>query len=121
MKPVLEKVVNQTFVDKVNEFIQKKQLPATSLYKAAQMDRRLFSKVMADHEYKPSRDTALAIALALHLSLKEAEDLLTRAGFTLSHSNKRDIVIEYCFKKQIYDITDINLLLDKLDMKVLGR
>lgn len=121
LKPVLEKVVNQTFVDKVNEYIQKRELSVTSVYKAAQMDRRLFSKVMSDHEYKPSKDTAIAISLALHLTVDEVTDLLDRAGYSLSTSSKRDIVIEYFFREHIYDLTDINMVLDKLEMKSIGR
>ena len=85
------------------------------------MDRRLFSKVMSDHEYKPSKDTALAISLALHLTIDETRDLLERAGYSLSNSSKRDIVIEYFFREGIYSILDLNLVLHKLDLKIIGR
>ena len=121
LKPVLEKVVEQTFVDKVNEYIQKKGVPVPSVYKDEQMDRRLFSKIISDHEYKPSRDSVLAIALALHLTIEEANDLLSRAGYSFSYSSKRDIVIEYFFREQLYDINDINIVLDNLGLKGIGR
>ncbi len=118
---LLDKTKDLTFVEKVNRYIQSRGLRENALYKAAQMDRRLFSKVMSDAEYKPSRDTALAIAFALHLTADEAKDLLSRAGYTLSHSNKRDIVIEYFFRERVYDLQDINLVLTNLEMKCIGR
>ena len=91
------------------------------VYKAAQVDRRLFSKIVSDREYKPAKDTCVAFALALRLTLGEAEDLLSRAGYTLSHSSKRDVVIEYFFKEHIYDLNDINDILYQLEQKVIGR
>ena len=92
---MLEKATKLTFVEQVNEYIKNKGLRETTVYKAAQMDRRLFSKVMSDRTYKPSKDTALAMAYSLHLTLEEAEDLLDRAGYSLSNSDKRDIVMGF--------------------------
>ena len=84
------------------------------VYKAAQVDRRLFSKIVSDREYKPAKDTCVAFAFALKLTLPEAEDLLSRAGYTLSHSSKRDVVIEYFFKEHIYNLNDVNGVLYQL-------
>ena len=117
----LDRMMNRSFVEMAAEIIAAKGLRDSAVYKAAQMDRRLFSKIMSDRQYKPARDTAVAIALALRLTLPEAEDLLSRAGYTLSHSIKRDVVIEYFFREGIYDLTDINLVLDKLELKKIGR
>ena len=89
--------------------------------KAAQMDRRLFSKMMSDRNYKPSKDTAVALVIALELSLKQANDLLSRAGYALSHSNKRDVIIEYFIRERIYNLSDINEVLYRLDQKIIGR
>lgn len=91
------------------------------VYKAAQLDRRLFSKIMSDKDYKPAKDTAIAIAIALQLSLEEATDLLSRAGYTFSHSNKKDIIIEYFFRERIYKLDDINEVLFNLGQKIIGR
>jgi hypothetical protein len=112
---------NRTFVDEVIRHIRIRNLRDSEVYKAADIDRRLFSKMMSDRNYKPSKDTALAIAFALYLSLNETKDLLERAGYTLSHSNKRDIVIEYFFVEEIYKISDINEVLYNLGEKPLGR
>ena len=93
----------------------------SAIYNAAKMDRRLFSKIMSDRNYKPSKDTAIALVLALHLNLEQAEDLLKRAGYSLSHSNKRDIVIEYFIREEVYDLMVINDVLYKLGEKKIGR
>ena len=118
---MLENSINQTFVEKVNALIRQKNLRESTVYKAAQIDRRLFSKVMSDTYYKPSKDTALAIAYALELTIDQANDLLKRAGYSFSHSNKRDIVMEYFFREQVYKLDEINMVLDSLGLKTIGR
>ena len=117
----LDKTTNKTFVDALIAHINKKGLRDSEVYKAAQIDRRLFSKIMSDRQYKPSKDTAIAIALALRLTLSEATDMLSRAGYTFSHSNKKDIIVEYFFREQIYKLDDINEVLYNLGQKIIGR
>ena len=117
----LENTTNKTFVDTLIIHINKKGMRDSEVYKAAQIDRRLFSKIMSDRQYKPAKDTAIALAIALQLSLDEANDLLSRAGYTFSHSNKKDIIIEYFFRERIYKLDDINQVLFNLDQKIIGR
>ncbi len=117
----LDKTTNKTFVDALIAHINKKGLRDSEVYKAAQIDRRLFSKIMSDRQYKPSKDTAIAIALALRLTLSEATDMLSRAGYTFSHSNKKDIIVEYFFRERIYQLDDINEVLYNLGQKIIGR
>lgn len=117
----LDQLLDLSFVDMVIRYINEKGWRDSRVYKAAQMDRRLFSKIMSDRHYKPSKDTAIALVIALELSLKQAEDLLSRAGYTLSHSSKRDVIIEYFVREGIYNLSDINEVLYRLDQKILGR
>ena len=121
MLKTLEENMNQTFVDRLLYYINKKGLRDSEVYKAAQVDKRLFSKMVSNREYKPSKDTAVAFALALELSLDEVNDLLSRAGYTFSHSNKRDIIIEFFFREKIYNLIDANDVLFSLDQKLIGR
>ena len=120
-RSLIEEIKEPTFVEKVNTYIQQKELRETTVYKAAQIDRRLFSKVMSDLQYRPSKDTALAIAFALQLSLAEAHDLLSRAGYILSHSDDRDIIMDFFFSERLYDLDEINYVLTELGLKCIGR
>ncbi len=118
---ILEDNTNMSFVDKMLDYINIKHLRDSDVYKAAQVDRRLFSKIVSDRSYKPAKDTCIALSLALKLSLFEANDILSRAGYVLSHSSKRDVVIEYFFREQIYNLNDVNEILFRLEQKLIGR
>ena len=117
----LAATTNLTFVQKLEQHIRNKHLVEADVYKAALMDRRLFSKIICNNNYKPSKDTALALVFALKLNLGEAKDLLERAGYTLSHSIQRDIIIEYFIKERIYNLNNINAFLYNMDEKIIGR
>ena len=121
MLKTLEQNVNETFVDRMLYYINIKGVRDPEVYKAAQVDKRLFSKIVSNHEYKPSKDTVIALALALELSQDEANDLLSRAGYTFSHSNKRDIIIEFFFREKVYNLMDVNDVLYSLNQKLIGR
>ena len=117
----LDNYLNLTFVDMVTRYINILDWRDSKVYKAAQMDRRLFSKIMSDRNYKPSKDTALALAIGLKLNLIQVNDLLSRAGYVLSHSSKRDVIIEYFIREGKYNLSDINEVLYRLDQKIIGR
>ena len=112
--------LGMTFQQKLLTLIDAKGYSDPQVYRKANLDRKLFSKIRCNADYKPSKLTALALAIALELNLDEATDLLGRAGLALSPSSLTDMIVKYCITNQIYDIYDVNALLYEHDQQLLG-
>lgn len=115
---VLEQA-GETFSEMVLRKIDEEGLTDVQCYKKAHLDRKLFSKLRSSADYQPSKNTALALGLALELPLAEFTDLLEKAGYALSHASKRELIIEYFVAQKNYDFYEINQALDAFQQKVL--
>ena len=122
-EPSLEdmlETVDEGFSEMLLRKIDEKGMTDATCYKRANVDRRLFNKIKNNPGYRPSKQTALAFAIALELPMREAKELLMKAGYALTHSSKADIVVEYCIMTGNYNLIEINQVLFRLDLQPLG-
>jgi hypothetical protein len=115
----LEERRSASFSDVLFNFIDENEKTDVEVYKKAGLDRRHFSKIRSNNDYKISKKKAIALAIALQLNEKETDELLHSAGYSLSNSETFDLVILYCLENRIYDLDDVNQALDYFHEKTL--
>lgn len=111
MSKVLDALMSKaekTFAERLIFLIEQSGRSPTDIYTKAGITKQHFYKIKNHPDYKPTKETALAFAIALRLSLDETSDLIGRAGYTLSHSSKSDLIVEYFIKKGIYNVDAVN-------------
>lgn len=116
----LMKKSEETFSQMLLRIIQEKGLTDVQAYRKANVDRKLFSKIRGNPLYKPSKRTIFCFAIALELTMSEAEELLRKAGFAFSNCFKDDVIVSYFIENRKYDIYEINDILFQYDLPLLG-
>lgn len=117
----LNELAKDTFSEVLIRLAREKGVPPADLYHRAGLTRAHFSKMRNNKDYQPSKETALVLALALRLSLPEAEQLLSSAGYTLSKSKILDVIVRFCLEEKIYNVDEINCLLYEHNLPLLFK
>ena len=108
------------FTETLLKLIDQRGKKDSDVYKKANISKQHFSKIRNNPNYKPTKPTAIALALALELDLEATKDLIGRAGYALTNSSKFDLIIRYFIEQKIYDVMQINLTLYEFDQHLLG-
>ena len=110
----------KTFSEALLKLIDTKGMTDVEVYRNSNIDRRHFSKIRSNHNYSPKKSTVLALTIGLKLSVHEAQDLLSRAGFAFSPCDKRDLIVRYFLEQGNHDIAMVNAALYDFDQELLG-
>ena len=108
------------FTETLLNLIDKTGKKDSEIYKKANISKQHFSKIRNNPNYKPTKPTAIALALALELSLEDTKDLIGRAGYALTNSSKFDLIIRYFIEQGNYNVVEINIALYEFDQNLLG-
>ncbi|MBQ9148126.1 MAG: macro domain-containing protein [Oscillospiraceae bacterium] len=122
-KPTLAQLLEETdagFSETLLKLIDRTGKKDSEIYSKANVSRQHFSKIRKNPDYKPTKATAIAFAIALELDLEQTRDLIGRAGFALTNSNKFDVIIMYFIREGNYNMMDINAALFEFDQSLLG-
>lgn len=116
----IRKLKDESFAERLLRLIDERDMTNAACYKAALVDRRVFSKILCNPRYTPKKPTVLALAFALELDLEETENFLKAAGYALSNNTTFDLIISYCIRSEIFDVFLVNEILLRYDQTLLG-
>ena len=122
-KAALEDIIKnlgESFQKRLLRMIDERGMTDPEVYKRANLDRKLFSKIRCSEDYIPKKKTIVALAIALRLNLDDTRDLLASAGLVLTNNSKSDLIVIFCIENGIYDIYEVNALLFKFGQPVLS-
>lgn len=113
--------LSENFQQRLMRAIRERGYTEKEVYKRANLDRKVFSKIRLNENYNPKKSTAILLALGLRLTLDETLDLLSRAGYTLSNGSRSDLIVRYFIENEIYDVYELDAVLDEYGLPMLSN
>ena len=120
LEDYIKKNRKPSFREILFQLIDTKGMVDSEVYKKAEIDRRHFSKIRSNGNYRPNKYTVIALALALELNHEDTNKLLSAAGYSLSESDTFDLIIQFCIEKKIHSLIEVNRALVYFSLKPLG-
>jgi hypothetical protein len=114
----IDEILEATWQEMVFRWIDHKEMKDSDVYKRGNISKQTFSKIRSNVDYQPNKDTAIQMCFGLELGLDDSLDLIGKAGFSLSNSIKRDVVVRYFIENSIYEVDTLNITLDELGLKL---
>ena len=119
-RKMYDEVKSETFSEMLMRLIGESGEKNSAVYSRANIDRRHFSKIVNNINYRPSKETALAFAIALKLNFEKTQKFLSSAGYTLTKNNLGDVIVNFFIDKKIFDINAVNSALYDYEQPLLG-
>ncbi|MBO4360628.1 MAG: RNase III inhibitor, partial [Eubacteriaceae bacterium] len=113
--------LDEGFSDTLLRLIDERGMSDSECYRRANLDRKLFSKIRSNPSYHPSKATAIALAFALELDMKDTESFLKKAGYALSDSYLSDVIVSYFIQRGDHDLFRLNEVLFLYDQPLIGQ
>ena len=113
--------IGENFQQTLMRTIRERGYTEKEVYKRANLDRKVFSKIRLNENYNPKKSTAILLSLGLRLTLDETLDLLGRAGYTLSNGSRSDLIVRYFIENEIYDVYELDAVLDEYGLPMLSN
>ena len=110
---------DKTFSEYLLDLLRERDGKDSEVYKRAEVSKQLFSKILSNRDYRPTKDTAVQLAIGLQLDIAQTQKLLEKAGYVLTRSSKADLVVQYYIERKVYSIPFINAALDDCGLPML--
>ena len=119
LEEMLRQQHESTFSEFLLDLLRERSGKDSEVYKRAEVSKQLFSKILNNPDYQPTKSTAIQLAIGLQLDLTQTQKLLEKAGYALTRSSRADLVVKYCIERKIYSVTFINEALDDCGLPLL--
>jgi O-acetyl-ADP-ribose deacetylase (regulator of RNase III)/DNA-binding XRE family transcriptional regulator len=108
--PESEIATEPPFAQVMMKYIDSHHMTDPEVYNRANITKQSYFKIKTE-KCRPKKPTALALCVAMKLTLQETIHFLQLAGYALSPSSRQDLIVQYFISRNIYNVFEINSVL----------